>query len=286
MTSTFEAFLSPHVNRPSFISGWLTAHSVPNTQVLLSGRTHVVVRFANTAYDPRFRMKTLVAHHDRAPLTPGANDNSAACFQLMLFAWRLSRLTTIHNVRILFTDGEEAAGVSGIAAQGSYTVGSALRSRGEDIGDVYVLDATGRGDTLVVSTTALDSIKNRQLQRGMDILHQKTRQIARKTAQESWVSLPTPYSDNAGFLATGIPAQVLTILPATEATILLHAQSEYTTLDVLTKPALDDDSRLYYPETWKLMHTPNDGAHTLTPTAFSLMRIFLDNLARTMEGIE
>ncbi len=294
-SSTFEAFLSLEVDRPGFISAWLRARQIPAFDVPLAGRRHVVVRFGSEAYDPRFRMKTLVAHHDRVPGTPGANDNSAACFQLMLFASRLSSLSIAHNVRIIFTDGEEAAGVAGIAGQGSYAVGSALRSRGEDLGDVYVLDCSGRGDTLVLSESGPGTTRNRALARGMEELRDRARGLARESAAGRWVSLPTPYSDNAGFLASAIPSQVVTVLPGEEATALLAALAE--------KGAAQDSSRAAalrdrvarnkktesgpeaegYPRTWALMHTAEDAADTLTASAFRLVAGFLDTLARSRE---
>src|SRR5512133_707767 len=100
-SSTFGAFLAPDLDRCAFISAWLRAREIRHSVVELAGKRHIVVRFADDAYDPRFRMKTLVAHYDRSecpegPKWPqgnqcssGANDNSAACFQLMLFAERL-----------------------------------------------------------------------------------------------------------------------------------------------------------------------------------------------------
>jgi len=78
-SSTFRAFLEPSINRCAFIEAWLRARDIPHTAVDLAGKRHIVVRFDPASYDPRFRMKTLVAHYDRMPGSPGANDNSAAC---------------------------------------------------------------------------------------------------------------------------------------------------------------------------------------------------------------
>ncbi len=290
MTSTFKAFLEPGLDRAAFISAWLSARNVPNAVVELSGRRHVVVRFDSRAYNPRFRMKTVVAHHDRAPATPGANDNSAACFQLMLFALRLAESAAAHNVRLVFTDGEEAAGIAGIAGQGSYAIGSALKARREDLGDVFVLDCCGRGDTLVLSTAGLDAVNNRRVAFGMDRLHGLARRLARGTASERWISLPTPYSDNAGFIAAGVPAQVITVLPASEATALLSALSvpgvaSEALLGRIARNSVDGGRAkgAGFPQTWQLMHTADDAANTLTAPAFRLVRVFLDALARAME---
>ena len=297
-SSTFESFLAPDLDRAAFISAWLRGHNVRHTVVNLANKRHIVVRFDTDAYDPRFRMKTLVAHYDRAAGSPGANDNSAACFQLMQFAARLSERTTgksagerniplSHNIRIFFTDGEEAAGTSGIAGQGAYALGSGLRRLKMTEDDVYVFDACGRGDTLVLSTAGLE-IPGKKGARMRD-LHERAIAIARETVCEKWIELHTPYSDNAGFLAAGIAAQVMTILPREEATTLMGALEGKSadgetakllkTAVTLNRPTDRSAVEAFIPETWRLMHTANDTGRTLTASAFSLMNEILVALA-------
>jgi hypothetical protein len=311
-SSTLEAFLAPGLDRARFIAAWLRAREIPHTVVPLAGRRHVVIRFAPSAYDPLFRMKTLVAHYDRAPGTPGANDNSAACFQLMLFAERLARRDReraeghgqAHNVRIIFTDGEEAAGTKGIAGQGAYALGSGLRKLKMTEDDVYVLDATGRGDALVLSTACVAKKKRAArpaaLGARLAALHESATRIAQDAAAGSWMSLLTPYSDDAGFLAAGIAAQVVTVLPRLEAETLARALAagnpegaqpgtgpgrEEIERAVSLNRKLPSGSPLadIIPETWRLMHTPADCARTLTSDAFALMSRFLDALASSTE---
>lgn len=299
-SSTFEAFLSPGVDRASFISAWLRARDIPHTLVDLAGKRHIVVRFAGEAYDPRFRMKTLVAHYDRVSGTSGANDNSASCFQLMLFAERLAkqdaRLSTqsgqAHNIRIFFTDGEEAAGTKGIAGQGAYALGEGFRKLKMTGDDVYVFDACGRGETLVLSTAGMDrkgSVGDR-----LSSLHERAAELAIEASRENWVRLPTPYSDNAGFLAAGIASQVITVLPREEAGRLLKALSEApegSTLRTELARVITENRRLgedsplaaIMPETWRLMHTEKDSAATLSASAFRLIEKFLMVLAARME---
>lgn len=313
-TALFTSFLQPALDRCAFISAWLRAHEVPHSIVEMAGKRHIVVTYRGDAYDPRFRMKALVAHYDRAPGTPGANDNSAACFQLMLFAERLATgadrtIPACHNIRILFTDGEEAAGSAGIAGQGAYALGNGLRALNMTDADVYVLDGCGRGDTLVLSTSGLppEPAKRqnretrggtrirRELEKSLEALHRRAVHLARTAAAESWVTLRTPYSDNAGFIAAGIPAQIVTILPRAEAETLMRA---------LSGPGRDGISRSdieetitanrqqipgspverVIPETWRLMHTGDDVASTLTAAAFTRIARFLDAVARSRES--
>ena len=301
-SSTFEAFLESGIDRCAFISAWLRAKDIPHSIVELSQKRHIVVRFDSSAYDPFFRMKTLVAHYDRVADSVGANDNSAACFQLMLFAEQLSRgkpaSSLVHNIRIFFTDGEEAAGTYGIAGQGSFALGSGMRKLRITEDDVYVFDACGRGDTLILSTAGLTSATTRgipprppRFTARIESLHERSCALAREAAPENWVRLPTPYSDNAGFIASGIAAQVFTVLPHEEAGKLLFALGgnevppEKIIAAIEENRTLPDESPLkpIIPETWRFMHTKADTGATLNASAFSLMAKLLDTIKRRMD---
>lgn len=299
-SSTFEAFLGSDIDRCAFISAWLRAREIPHSIVELAGKQHIVVRFDSSSYNPLFRMKILVAHYDRAPDTPGANDNSAACFQLMLFAERLASrempvqseiIHQCHNIRIFFTDGEEAAGTKGIAGQGAFALGSGLRKLKMTEDDVYVFDACGRGDTLVLSTAGMHQNGSRTFNSQLESLHERAASLALSVSPENWITLPTPYSDNAGFIASGIPAQVITILPHEEASLLLHALGgteleRARIISVITaNRCLSKESPFttIIPETWRFMHTSSDSALTLTASAFRLMEKILEAIARRMD---
>lgn len=295
MDTSFSSFIEPETNRVAFISDWLSTSSIPYHVVNFSGKKHIIVKFGNNHYDPRFRQKILVAHHDRAPNTPGANDNSAACYQLLLFAKELHSADPFggqsfpHNIRILFTDGEEAAGKEGILGQGSYRLGQGLIQIGKSNEDLYVLDATGTGDTLVVSTTGIFGRNGAPANSKLLHLHDTAINIARAISPENWVQLPTPFSDNAGFLASGIPAQVITILPHEEATKLLLALHEGTEQQIgilssqITMNSHKEKSNLAaqgIPETWLRLHTESDKAEMLTKDAFVLIHAFLQEIAK------
>ena len=308
-SSIFTSFLAPDLDRCAFISVWLRARQIPHTIVELAGKKHIIVTFASDSYDPRFRMKTLVAHYDRAEGTPGANDNSAACFQLMLLAERLTaprnaspraKSYGTHNVRIFFTDGEEAAGTEGITGQGAFALGSGLRKLKMTEDDVYVFDACGRGDTLILSTAGLKN--NGPMGERLSLLHGRSAAIARAVSGENRMSLHTPYSDNAGFLASGIASQVFTVLPRAEAQVLALALSREIALEreikgsekktlessLIQNRYSPDSAEILdsaIPETWKLMHTAKDSAETLTARAFILMEKLLDEIARQNSAV-
>ena len=287
-SSTFESFLADGLDRSAFISAWLRAREIPHTIVTLAGKQHIVIRFSSESYDPRFRMKTLVAHYDRAPGTPGANDNSAACFQLMLLSERLVAQKRVHNIRIFFTDGEEAASTKGIAGQGAFSLGAGFRKLKMTDDDVYVFDLCGRGDTLILSTAGIH--RSGDIGKRLSALHKRATEIAITVSPENWLNSYTAYSDNAGFLAAGIAAQVFTVLPHEEATILLRGLSDSKTEKALTRAitanrTLPINSPLVeiVPETWQTMHTPKDTAGTLTASAFRLMERLLDEIAKRLD---
>lgn len=307
-SDALTAFLDPGIDRVAFIGAWLTARSIPHRIVELAGKRHVIVRFAPESYAPAFRLKLLVAHHDRVEGSPGANDNGAACFQLMQLAERLGKaggsawkgsLRQTHNTVILFSDGEEAAGAGGVRDQGSFALGTGLKSLALDDADVYVFDACGRGDVLVLSTAGTPA--RGALARKMADLRERAREIARDSVPGDWISLLTPYSDNAGFLASGIASQVVTVLPHEEADTLLFAlagrgegiegKRDVKELERLVTGNRHDPAHLralsaFVPETWRLMHGPRDNASTLTSEAFVLMRHFLDCLAASLDSAD
>ena len=150
----FSAFLEPAADRCAFITARLAAQEIPYRTVTLQDKTHIVITYRQSAYNPRFKMKTLIAHYDRAAGTQGANDNSAACIQLLLFAQTLLHKQDAHNIRIIFTDGEEA-GADGIKNQGAYRLGQGLRALSMQQDDIFVFDMCGSGDTLILSESGI-----------------------------------------------------------------------------------------------------------------------------------
>ena len=300
----FEAFIAPNANRRGLVEAMLRARGIPFTAVTLAKRSHIIVRFAGDAYNPLFRMKIVVAHYDRSegsPFSPGANDNSAACFQLISLAERLLGKRD-HNMMLIFSAGEED-GKKGVRFQGSYALATGLK-RLKDLSvaesDVFVIDGCGRGEILVLSSSGMSAINpakgglaaemrglnagQRVLLRRQQELCERTAELARKSCPKSFLLLPTPYSDNAGFVAAGIPAQLVTVLPRAEAERLMQETSRFGHEELLRelasfKAAESKRHAAALPQTWKYMHTERDTAATLTPQAFALMERFLDRIA-------
>lgn len=313
----FSAFLEPAADRRAFITEWLAAQEIPCRTVTLQDKTHIVITYRQSAYNPRFKMKTLIAHYDRAAGTQGANDNSAACIQLLLFAQTLLHKRDAHNIRIIFTDGEEA-GADGIKNQGAYRLGQGLRALSMQQDDIFVFDMCGSGDTLILSESGIYGRDTRKTA-ALTALHRRCRIYADAACRGRWLSLPTAYSDNAGLISAGLTAQVITVLPRAEAELLMRymphpagmhlsgnvhpagchrsAAAEISANEsaaqalqrcIITNAHVPPDSPLaaVIPQTWQRMHTPQDRLETLTPQAFILVDKMLRYLAEVKESVK
>ena len=309
----FNAFLEPAADRRAFITERLAAQAIPYRTVTLQDKTHIVITYRQSAYNPRFKMKTLIAHYDRAAGTQGANDNSAACIQLLLFAQTLLHKRDAHNIRIIFTDGEEA-GADGIKNQGAYRLGQGLRALSMQQDDIFVFDMCGSGDTLILSESGIYGRDTRKTA-ALSALHRRCRIYADAACRGRWLSLPTAYSDNAGLISAGLTAQVITVLPRAEAELLMRymphsagtplsgnvhsagchrsAAAEISANEsaaqalqrcIITNAHVPPDSPLaaVIPQTWQRMHTPQDSLETLTPQAF----ILVDKMLRYLAGVK
>jgi len=291
---TFASFLEPYADRLDFISNFLKERGVASTKVSFSTGNHLLVSYPKTAYNKHSKERIIVAHYDRLENTQGANDNSAACFILMNFAVYLSSVNYPHNIKIIFTDSEEA-GKEGVAQQGSYQLALAFRKLMMADSDIYIFDMCGRGDVLIFS---LSGLYGRPVNKTSSLLalHKKAKSYA-VMAGCPHVSLLTAYSDNAGFVAAGLNAQLITVLPKDEAYILktyLESEERIIEMGLEKKQIIDaiiknEKIERYshfakiIPYTWQLMHTQDDKLHTLTDSSFELVMKYLKKLAHKME---
>ncbi|HAH63205.1 MAG TPA: hypothetical protein DCL73_14040 [Treponema sp.] len=280
----FSEYLAPDCNRCAFIQSYLAARGVSSVVLPVDGKNHVYVKFPSSHYNPQFKIKTVIAHYDRADGSPGANDNSAADFCLMDWAVRLQQRADFHNVRLLFTDGEEL-GENGVAEQGAFSLASLFKRLGITNDDVYVFDCVCRGTIPVVGKTT-EMLKAPFLFRKKFFsLEERTEELLRKTGTGRWLTLPLPYSDNAGFIACGIPAVAITMLPEDEADRYLAALIKEKTLERFVRNHEVSDKkdadrlRGMTPQTWRLFHTPYDNEQSLTPKSFAVTAKILDALA-------
>lgn len=286
----FKQFISPECNRKDFIVRILNENGVKTAIMPVDGKNHIHVVFPKSCYNPMFRTKTVIAHYDRVPGSPGANDNSAAVFVMLQWAVSLNNPVFIHNVRLIFTDGEEL-GSRGVSEQGAFGLASAFKRLNIQNDDVFVFDSVGRGTVPVLAKTVLPLKCPVKFSRAFNSLQDKALSIISTVNGKSLV-LPVPYSDNAGFIACGIPAAAITMLPDSEGSKLL--------LDTIKDPQFEkfiinngngfsqEQKQFYrklFPETWNLFHTPADNFESLHPESFSVFSRLLSRLAMDLSPV-
>jgi hypothetical protein len=214
----------------------------------------------------------LVAHYDRVEGSPGANDNSASVFMLLQTAVRLGEAGTGYWI-IIFTDKEELATGEGPENQGSFSLAEYLRRGGLGDARLFIFDACGTGDTLIISSTTdhlLKGDEGRGIIKARQLI-QSLRDLALNTARyltlDKVLITPTPFSDDAGFLRAGLPAQTITSLPSGEAAAfmnLLRLRSDFAPAFISGEIQKSND-RFLIPETWRSLNGPSDSYLRLTP---------------------
>ena len=105
------------------------------------------------------------------------------------------------------------------------------------------------------------------------------------------MTLPVSYSDNAGFIASGIPAVCITMLPVEEAAAYASAVqqnaalSQYVTNKKCPAGIPETVFKNALPYTWRLFHTPYDNAQSITPHSAAVFERILQRISemKTME---
>ena len=261
LSKDFLDFIKPDCNRLNFIQNFLKQNDVETAVIPLEGKKHIYVKFPQNQYNPLFNIKTVVAHYDRFENSPGANDNSAAVYMLMLWAVKLSSQYDFHNVRLIFTDGEESC-PDGVTSQGAFAIASLFKKL--DIkDDIFVFDCMGCGDVPVLCENKISQKAGNAFIKKLTALENKAQRIIRTAGNGKWFCLPCNYSDNASFIAQGIPAVAITVLPSSEVSDVLKNQT---------------------PKTWKNLHTQNDNIDNLWESSFSLSMKIFDLLAQQKDA--
>jgi hypothetical protein len=285
LNQSFEAFLVPDADRYLMLKTLLEKLRLSHAVVSICGNRHFLIAPGNVSYACINSAILLVAHYDRVSGSPGANDNSAAVFELLDAAISLRR-ERINDWLIIFTDKEELVHGERLIDQGSYSLAKKLFTSRRGRPKVFIFDACGSGDTLVISTTAEYLLKNEYCAGGAHtrILLRQLRSRALETTRRLHIErvclIPTPFSDDAGFLRAGLAAQTITVLPANEAaafTALVRKAPVY--IDALFKhdvPTSLETSLI--PQTWRRLNSPDDTRPYLTPQYFSEVTRFIRGL--------
>jgi Iap family predicted aminopeptidase len=231
----------------------------------------------------------LTAHYDRVEGSPGANDNSAAVFHLLKAAQKLREQRADYWI-IIFTDKEELSPGEGIQDQGAFSLAQKLKAWGLGDARVFNFDACGSGDTFIFSSTTDYLLRHdrrpglRRTRQSLQVLREQATETARFLRLNKVLSVPTPFSDEAGFLRAGIPAQTITMLPTDEAVpyaSLLRKRPDFA--DILFSDAAikNKTDRLLIPETWRCINSPLDSHLRLTPEFYDRIVRFAVELCRS-----
>ena len=255
--SSFKDFIAQDCDRASFIQNYLNQAGLEAPIMQMEGKNHIYVKFPQSQYNSMFRIKTVIAHYDRFPSSPGANDNSAAVFALMEWAKSLVDYSNIHNIRLIFTDGEELGAAGGVSEQGAFPLAQVFRRLGITNDDIFVFDCMGCGDVPILTQTILPPKVPAKFVKQFATLEQRAATLLQASANGRWFCLPCNYSDNASFIANGIPAVAITMLPSAEVTAATRGE---------------------LPQTWQRLHTPADSLSSLTPQSFEIFYKILNNL--------
>lgn len=254
----FKKFIQLDADRVKFIQNYLERIGLNCPVIPIDGKNHLYVSFPKNQYNPLFKIKTVIAHYDRVPQTPGANDNSSSVYSFLRWAERLAVRKGTHNIRMIFTDGEELSS-EGVSSQGAFGLAKLFKRLGITKEDVYVFDCMGRGNIPVLTETILPKNAPRSFVKDFCDLEERAESVIMNTVGRKWMKLPCNYSDNAGFIANGIPAVAFTMLPGEEIDSFMRSGEK--------------------PISWKMLHTMQDDFSSLNESAFEITAAILDNIA-------
>jgi hypothetical protein len=284
----FKEFIALEAERFSILRSLLGEAGLEHKIVTISGNRHFIV--APPPPEEEFlrrRPTILVAHYDRAPGSPGANDNSASVFLLIETAMKLMKAKA-YNWAIIFTDKEELKPGETIQDQGAYTLAAGLKDAGMENALIYSFDACGTGDTLIISKTVELMLKGEggqakeKIRASIQELREKALATARDLRMVKVLLAPTPFSDDAGFFLAGVAAQTITMLPSEECTHLVSTLRKNPQFaDALISR---EEQELHYrrliPETWRSLNNSSDSHLRLTPQNFKTVVRFAEALCK------
>ena len=247
--------------REAAVARFLTARGIPFTAhrfETFEGRgTNYAVEIGQGD-----RVLVLVAHHDAVPGSPGANDNAAAVGILLDVLGRAAALAPPSlRVRMLFPACEEL-GYLGTRAY--------VRDMGTaSVVGVLSLELCGIGDSVAIWDAAEITPFLRGVGGALDDLGLRR--------DESWHQvgrIPVFGSDHRAFAAAGIPAYVLTVIPASEADAL-----RAFVLSPLRSALMHGMRR---PVPFDTYHTPRDLGTSLDPRALDLVVSAIEAIIASM----
>lgn len=245
--SEFLDFIEHPQNRKEFIQKMLNNNGLDAPVLQMDGKNHIYVNFPKAQYSKNKSIKTIIAHYDIFSGSPGVNDNSFAVYCILKWAILLHKnyqnSQAQHNVRVIFTDGEEC-GEEGVKSQGAFALAKVFKKLKILNDDIFVFDCMGRGDIPCICDSAISFQPNSLFGKKYRALEQKACNAISKITNGNCFKIKSNYSDNASFLANGIPAICITMLPFDELQKYLFLKK--------------------IPNTWKMLHSGEDNINNLT----------------------
>lgn len=252
----FLEFCELNTDRMAFLQNWLEQREILFKIVDTGSFRHILITpGGRESYSNGSRKKILIAHYDRVPGTPGANDNSASVFQLLLLAEELRKRGQRHNCLIVLSDGEELEGQSGLKEQGAYLLGEKLKEWSFHDSLIVVLDLCGRGDTLVHCSSFHRAMAEISYDSGiaaplLELIHRYSRGV--NLSQEKF------FSDDLGLIAQAFPTLLISLIPWAERKFLEQGN---------------------LPPAWQDQHSMEDRPERLEGRSFRIMSAFLRGLS-------
>jgi hypothetical protein len=250
-----SSFTAREVDRYDFLVNLLDEKKLSYEVLRVQGSRHLLIRSPKRSF-PTQAIKTYVAHYDRHSSSPGANDNSAAVLSLIELVGQFSGGLPANN-QLLLTDKEEVDRKTGLKNQGAWHLADWLTKQHIDHWSFFHFDAFGRGDTLVLSTTAgklmhkANAVSSEVRQKNKNQFERLGKKLTEGPFKKI-LAMPTPLSDDFSFAVQGFPSSLLTCLPYTEAKNFI--ENKIT------------------PLTWKLINSPQDEIATLTPNTSDMLK--------------
>ncbi|AEF82964.1 M28 family peptidase [Leadbettera azotonutricia] len=284
----FKKFIALEADRFALLQSILEEAGLEYKIATISGNRHFFV--APPPPEEEFlrrRLTILVAHYDRTPGSPGANDNSASVFILIETAMKLMKAKA-NNWLIIFSDKEELKPGETIQDQGAYTLASGFRDAGMENAWIYSFDACGTGDTLIISNTVELMLKGEgnqakeKIRASIQELREKALVTARDLRMGKVLLAPTPFSDDAGFFRAGVAAQTITMLPSEECANLVSTlrRNPQFAEALISQEEQELHYRRLIPETWRSLNSPSDSHLRLTPQNFRTVVRFAEALCK------
>lgn len=283
-------------NRYEFLINWLTKEEINHSVIPTGTARHIIIRLDKIRpYLKRYYVKTLVAHYDRVPGTPGANDNSAAVIQLLYSINKIKSLKYAHNIQIIFTDKEELSAEESLVKQGAYQLAHLFLENKIDNCIFFVFDMCGIGDTLISGRAGIELLKSKydheprynKMYRDMIHFNKTLSDLFLGFRNGEYFNLNSLFSDDLGFLLNRYPAVQISVLPYSEAILMkqnLLKIDESIWNQILEKGLLSKEYRDFLqpllPHSWNTNHSANDRVETLTDSAFEIIADFIMELAQ------